>query len=356
MNHSAIATLRLVNQQLATTKRTTVKELVDYMGAMQAQDFNQAKWAIGVRLPHLTEEQVEEAFNRGDIIRTHLMRPTWHFVSADDVYWMLKLSAKQIKSAMKSRNRELELTGKVFGKSQEIIVKQLEGNRSLSRDEINTQLNQAGITTNDNRLSHILMEAEIDGIICSGGIRGKKQTHALLSERVPVKKEISEEEAVALLAKKYFTSHGPATLADFTWWSGLPVTQARKAIEMNKNDIFSEVIENEQYWFSDRAINIQSTDSAWLLPAFDEYLIAYKNRSAIITREEHAKAISKQGMFWPVIVVNGQISGLWKRTIKNDTVLIETEQFRPHSNREKQLIEKASEAFAYFVRKKIKPK
>ena len=354
MNLSDISTLRLLNQQIAVTNFKTAKELVGWMGAMQAQDYNQAKWAIGVRLPHLTEEQIESAFNRGEIIRTHLMRPTWHLVSAEDIYWMLELSAKQIKSTTKSRNRDLGLTESVLGKSKEILVNILEGNQVLTREEINYSLNQAGISTEENRLSHILMEAEIDGIVCSGSIRGKKQTYALLAERVPKKKILSKDEALTLLARKYFTSHGPATLADFVWWSGLPVSSAKHALEMNKLVLTSEIIGAETYWF-DNSINVPTTlpDSVYLLPAFDEYLISYKNRSAVITDDHHSKAISNNGIFRPVIIVNGQISGLWKRTTKKDSILIEPDHFRPHNHSEMQLIKKAADLFGYFSGKQV---
>ncbi|MBW8326273.1 MAG: winged helix DNA-binding domain-containing protein [Prolixibacteraceae bacterium] len=357
MTHTTIASLRLLNQQIATPRLKTAKELVSWMGAMQAQDYNHAKWAIGVRLPHLTEIQIETAFNKGEIIRTHLMRPTWHFVSANDIYWMLELTAPQIKSAMKSRNRELGLTESVFGKSQEILVKVLEGNKSITRDELSVQLNKYGISTDGQRLPHILMEAEIDRIICSGQIQGKKQTYALLSERVPKKVILTKEEALAKLAKTYFTSHGPATLPDFIWWSGLPVTDARKALEMNKPTLISETIDTETYWFAD-TVSTPSTipDSVYLLPAFDEYLISYKNRRAAISIDHHKKAVSNNGIFWPIIVVNGQISGLWKRTVKKDTVLIELDHFRPHDQKEVQLIGKAAETFGRYTETKTEVK
>jgi hypothetical protein len=357
INHSDLSSLRLHNQQIETTNLESVKEVVGWMGAMQSQDYNQAKWAIGVRLPHLTENQIETAFNKGEIIRTHLMRPTWHFVSADDIYWMLELTAPQIKSAMKSRNRELGLSESVLGKSQEILVKVLEGNKSITREELNAHLCQAGIKTEEQRLSHILMEAEIDQIICNGKMQGKKQTYALLSERVPAKKILTKEETLALLAKKYFTSHGPATLADFVWWSGLPVPAARKALELNKSTLISEIIDTEAYWFAD-TFSIPSTlpESVYLLPAFDEYLISYKNRSAAITIDHHKKAISNNGIFRPVIVVNGQISGLWKRTVKKDTVLIELDHFRPHDQKEVQLIGKAAETFSRYAEMKTEVK
>jgi len=349
MNISDTPFIRLHNQQLTQTNFKTAKELVNWMGALQAQDYNQAKWALGVRLPHLTAEQIETTFNQGDFIRTHLMRPTWHFVSPDDIYWLLELTAKQIKSAMKARNRQLELTEEVFRKSQEVMINVLEGNRSLTREELGVYLNNAGIKTADQRLPHILMEAEIDGIICSGGIREKKQTYALLSERVPEKKSLTKDEALALLARKYFTSHGPATLADFVWWSGLPVSEARKALALNKDVLFSEIHESDTYWFSGSFSHQKpETDSVVLLPAFDEYLISYKNRSAAIEADHHAKAISSNGVFRPIIVVNGRISGLWKHTIKKDKLLIDLNHFRPHNQSEKRLITRAAESFGHF--------
>jgi hypothetical protein len=300
-------------------------------------------------MPDLTELQIESAFNNGEIIRTHLMRPTWHFVSADDIYWMLEHTAPQIKSATKSRNRDLGLTESIFKRSQEVLVKALEGNKSFTREELSIQLNRAGINTDEQRMPHILMEAEIDQIICSGAMQGKKQTFALLTERVPIKNTLTKDEATALLAKKYFTSHGPATLSDFVWWSGISVTNSRKALEMNKSELFSEIIDNETYWFVEPVFQPSSlSDSVYLLPAFDEYLISYKNRSAAITIDQHKKAVSNNGIFRPIIVVNGQISGLWKRILKKDSVLIELDHFRPHSKKEERLTMKVAEAFSHF--------
>lgn len=355
MNITHIPSLRLSNQQIASTDKKTVQELVGYMGAMQAQDYNQAKWAVGIRMPHLSEAQIEDAFNRGEIIRTHAMRPTWHFVAADDIYWMLELTARQIRSAMKSRYRELELDEGLLKQSQEIMAESLEGNRALSRDDLNLRLNEKGIRTNEQRASHILMTAEIDGVICSGGIQGKQQTYALLTERVPEKKILHRDEALAELAKKYFTSHGPATLPDFIWWAGLPTSEARKALEMIKPLLYAETIDNETYWFATPPDFKQThSGSVYLLPAFDEYLISYKNRSAAITADHHRKAISNNGIFRPVIVVDGQISGLWKRTVGKNIVTIELDHFRPHNQNEMRLIARAADAYGNFAEKNVK--
>jgi len=349
MNVLEIIQHRLVNQQLATNSFNTAKELVGWMGAMQAQDYNQAKWAIGVRLPHLTGDQIESTFNTGEILRTHLMRPTWHFVSADDIYWMLELTASQIKAVLNSRHRLLELTEIGVRKSQEVMEKALSTKNSMTREELLNELQKANIPTDLQRASHFMLRAEIDGLICSGVIKGKKQTYDLLSVRVPRKIIMLKEEALAKLAKSYFSSHGPATLPDFVWWSGLSVSDARRGLEMNRPGLNSDSTGSETYWYVNPVIVPKTLpDSVYLLPAFDEFLISYKNRRAIITAEDHKKAISENGIFRPVILVNGQISGLWKRTFKKDRVVVEIEYFRPHNITEKHLIDDAVDSFGYF--------
>lgn len=359
MDRSEIAGLRLKNQQLTETRFSTPKQLVGWMGAMQAQDYNQAKWAIGIRMPHLNEEQIEEAFNRGEILRTHLMRPTWHFVSADDIYWMLELTSPQIRAVLNSRHRELGITELLVNQSYLVIEEALNSNvhHALTREELLAELDRAGIPTSPQFASHLMLRAEIDGILCSGPVNGKKQTYALLSQRVPKKKTLTKEEALARLATHYFSSHGPATLADFMWWSGLPASGARIALENIKKNLLSEKIGSDTYWFLDSAHKTRTPDSSvYLLPAYDEFLISYKNRGASITAEDHKKAISSNGIFRPVVLVNGQISGLWKKVIKKDHILIETEYFRPHNEDEEQSIVKAAALFGDFAGKSAKIK
>ncbi len=160
MNLTDIAKIRLISQQIAETKFKTVKDIVDWMGAMQAQDYAVAKWAIGVRLPNSTDQVIETAINNGEIIRTHLLRPTWHFVSADAIYWMLELTAPQIKASLKSRHKELELSETIFAKSNTIIEKALRGGKHLTREELMAELGKGKIATDDNRASHLLLRAE----------------------------------------------------------------------------------------------------------------------------------------------------------------------------------------------------
>lgn len=353
MTLSDITNIRLTNQQLAGTGFKTPKEIVGRMGAIQAQDYAMSKWAVGCRLPNSTDKIVQAAIDKGGIIRTHILRPTWHLVSSDDIYWMLQLSGPRVKAFIKPRIKQLEITDELFSKSNGIIEKALAGNNHLTREELVILIQQAKINTDDLRGLHFLMNAELEGIMCSGITRNKNQTYALLGERVAKPASLNRDEALAKLAKTYFQSHGPATLADFTWWSGLTVAETRHALEMVRADFVTEIIDKQNYWMSN-SISIEgSTRSAYLLPAFDEFLISYKDRSAAIALDKQSRAFTKNGIFKPVIVESGQVSGTWKRTIKKDKVIIETDHFKPQSEASRRRIEKAAKFFGDFLGKKV---
>ena len=317
---------------------------------MQAQDFNMAKWAIGLRLNKATEENIDAAINSGDVIRTHVLRPTWHFVSAENIYWMLELSAPRLKSSMRGRNNQLELTEKILKKSNKIIERFLNSGKHAMRKELVSELNKSRIATDENRASHILLNAELEKIICSGKMKGKQTTYALLSERVPQPIRLQKEEALRLLAMKYFESHCPATLHDFVWWSGLSVSDAKNALEMIKDQFISEKKDTAEYWFPNSfSPSKKHRESIFLLPAFDEFLISYKNRTAAIPIELSGKAFSNNGIFWPTIVVNGQVAGLWKREIKKDTLIIEAIFFDKKNNVSKSDLQKTSDRLSGFL-------
>jgi hypothetical protein len=356
LNQSDIAHIRLASQQLAETKLTSPKEIVSWMGAIQAQDFPMAKWAIGVRLPGATDLDLETAITHAEIIRTHLLRPTWHFVAAEDIYWLLDLTAPQVKAAQSSRDRDLELTEVVYTKSNTIIEKALSNGRYLIREELITQLNEAGIATNENRSAHLFTRAELEKIICSGATRNGKTTYALLSERVRKTRKLSRDEALAELARRYFTSRCPASLQDFTWWSGLPARDANRALELVKSAFTSETIDGCSYWLThDFNFPQSSRPSAFLLPTYDEFIISYTDRSASIAAdlEQHMKKISNRGLFRPIIVVNGQVMGIWKRTIQKDTILMEIQPFTPTDQSSMNLLSQTAIRYGHFSGKKI---
>jgi len=349
MNQNDIANLRLISQQIAKTNFKTAKEIVGWMGGMQAQDFHMAKWAIGLRLKNVREQNVDAAISSGEILRTHLLRPTWHFVSADDIYWMINLTAPRIKSFMKGRNKQLELSEKVFKECNSIIQKALRNDNHLTRKELLNEINKAKISTDNNRGSHILMNSELDGIICSGRIKERQITYALLDERIPKTKAIDKEEALAKLAARYFESHCPATLQDFIWWSGLSVTDAKLGLELIKSNFISKKINTGEYWFRDSfSFSKKQKESIFLLPAFDELLISYKDRSAAIIFEHQKKAFSNNGIFWPVIIADGIAVGTWKREIKKDKIIIET-SFFDQQNINPESIQKEADKLGYFL-------
>ncbi len=348
-----ISNIRLNCQQVSNTKFKNPEDVVHWMGAVQAQDYANSKWAVGCRLNGTTDKTVEAALNKGKIIRTHVMRPTWHLVSAKDIYWMLELTAPHIKSSLRSRNKQLELSDKVVSKSNSVIEKILSNNKDLTREEIYGALNKASIATDNVRGSHLLLNAELEGLICNGKTVGNKQTYTLLENKVLGKKKFDRDESIAKLGERYFSSHCPATLQDFIWWSGLPAKDARLSLELNKQNLQAEKIDRETYWLPQNfKIPEIKKGEIYLLPAFDEFIISYKNRSAVINIDDHKKAVSSNGIFRPLIVVNGKVTGLWKHTIKKESVAIELESFRPHNKAETSAIKKAAEKYGIFLGKK----
>ena len=355
MDLTEIANFRISNQQVGGTKFKTAKEIAAWMGAMQAQDYAMAKWAIGVRLPGSTGRLIETAIDSGEVLRTHLLRPTWHFVSAENIHWMLALTAQKIKAAMNSRQKQLGLTGAILTKSNAIMEKALKGGKHLTREQLLAELKQAKIAVDENRASHLLARGELDGILCSGATQNGKQTYALLEERVlPQTKKLTREESLAKLAHCYFSSRGPATIQDFAWWSGLSLTEARQGLEMTKADFISETINSQSYWFPN-SLGMPKVDHerVFMLPAYDEFIICYADRRAVVPYEEHTRLISDNGIFRPIIVVDGQVIGIWKRTIKKDQVLVEINLFKAPDKTSRNLIEAAALDYGRFLEKKI---
>jgi hypothetical protein len=252
------------------------------------------------------------------------LRPTWHLVAPENIRWMLSLSADKIKMSARSRDRDLEITEKLYSQVNRIIQQSLEGNHHLTREAVGQAIKKAGIAVDTSRMIHFMMRAEVEGIVCSGALQGKSHTYALLDERVPPAKPLHKEESLAKLAQLYFTSHCPATLQDFVWWSGLSQTEAKKGLEAVKSGFVAEEMNGRTYRIADSFKSVPRVDtSVYLLPAFDEYIISYRDRKAVLSLENQSKAISSNGIFRPIIVANGRVIGLWKKSnTKNESVLL----------------------------------
>ncbi len=351
MSASDIALQRLANQHLITPQVSTPTEVVAWQGALQAQDYAGAKWAIGQRLPDTNDAALDEAFAKGAFLRTHILRPTWHFVAPQDLRWMLELTAPRVKMKFAYYNRQLELDDAIFARSNDVLVKALRDGEHLTRAELEVVLQQAGIRTDDLRMVHLMANAELDGLVCSGAMRGKQFTYALLDKRVQSSRWLTRGASLPELTRRYFTSRGPATVQDYVWWSGLTVAEAREGIEAIKAELVAETIDGETYWSVPTAFEAPAeAPTVCLLPNYDEYIVGYADRSAIYD-EQHADKLDARGnvLFNNTIALDGMIVGTWKRTLKKREVVVEPTFFVELNPVELEAFEQAAQRYSDYL-------
>jgi DNA glycosylase AlkZ-like len=344
-----VAALRLRNQKLIRTGYRTPEEIVGWLGAMQAQDYPGARWAIGLRTRGMTDADVERAYNEGRILRTHILRPTWHFVTPADVRWMLSLSAPRLHVVNAPHYRRNGLDEETIGRSRSTIAKALAKGAHRTRHELASALAKRRIPASGERLAYVMMRAELDGVICSGARRGNQVTYALLAQRAPAASIMKRDEALATLAVRYFTGHGPATLRDFVWWSGLTVKDATSGVDAAGKSLEQVTVDGLPYWFSAGAsAKSTSASSVLLLPNYDEYLIAYKDRGTI--RDSSSRAGSAVSLeFGHFLIVDGKLRGSWKRTLGANGVIITVKPFRPLTAAERQNLEGQAARYSRFL-------
>jgi hypothetical protein len=331
-------------------------DVVTWLGAVQAQDYAGAKWAVAQRAGGCSEAQVELACDRGDIVRTHVMRPTWHFVAPADVRWMLALTAPRVLAASAYYHRQAGLDARTFDRSNAALAAALEGGRHLTRVELARRLEAAGIRAAGIRLAYLLMRAELDAIVCSGPRRGKQFTYALLDERVPATRHLDRDAALAELTRRYFTSHGPATLRDFAWWSGLTVADGTKGVDLAKAHLTREVVDGKTYWLAPTSSPPAARKpTVHLLPNFDEYLVAYQDRGPSFDREIAAVVDRRDNVLSNHIVVkDGRVIGAWRRTVGPSTVTIETRLLARLDAAEMRELRDAAERYGRFLGLSVK--
>lgn len=329
MDETDILHLRLHHQLLLPGSGRTVTNVVERMGALQAQDYAMMKWAVGSRVPGSTEADVENALNAGELLRTHVLRPTWHVVSPKDIRWMLALTAQRIRNKMKPRDKQLGLTDEIINRSKTLLVKALEAGEHLTKEDIDALWNRASIPTTEYRDAHLLMHAELDGLVCSGKTIGNSRSYALMEERAPIREQWSKEEALYKLAKAYFQCRWPATLQDFAWWSGLAMGDVRLAVSLIQPEFRVETIGEQVFLLADKSVERpKSVDSIHLLPAFDEFIIAYRERSATLLPTQFQKVVTTNGFFRPAVLHEGKVVGTWKRIGKKEQVDVECSFFQ----------------------------
>lgn len=349
MINSDITHQRLYNQHLSRPDFETPADVVRWFGAVQAQDFMGSLYAIGLRMPTATEQLVEKAIADKTIVRSWPMRGTIHFMPPEDARWMLKLLAHRQTIRYTGMYRKSGLTAEIIARAGEVFAKSLQGGKQLIRKELYAALAEAGIATEgEQRGLHLLGYWAQEGLICLGPRHGKQHTFILLDEWIPQFRLLEGEEALAALAKRYFVSHGPATVYDFAWWTGLTLTEARLGMKLVEQDFVQATVDGRTYWVSETAPPTpRPNPTAYLLPPYDEFTVAYKDRSAFLdptlTKEAALHGIG------PSIIIDGRMVGTWKRTLTKDAVLITCNLFAPLSQNQYTALEKAAQHYGSFL-------
>lgn len=347
---SGIARLRAANQRITGQQFEKPADVVAWMGMVQAQDYRASLWAIGLRTKSATEAMIEKAIADRSIVRTWSARGTIHFVEAKDVRWMLDLLAPRAMAGTSRRLRQLELDETTIARCSKTLAGALQGGKQLTRKEIFQRLEDSHISSAGQRGIHIIERLAQQGLICFGPRNGNQKTFVLLPEWVPDARRMAREDALAELASRYFASHGPATLHDFAWWAGLTLAIAKASIEMAGSRLVQEVVEGRSYWLSPSTPTAGTpAAAACFLPAFDEFLLGYTDRIAVLEKRFARRANTGGGIIKPTIVFNGRIEGTWKRTFKIGGVVVFPNWFTKPDESRLHAITRAARQYARFL-------
>jgi hypothetical protein len=346
-----LAALRLASSHLIGPPLASPEAAVAWFGAVQAQDFAGAKWALAQRIRNCDDACVDAMFQRGAILRTHVLRSTWHFVHPADVRFMLQLSRERVKRVMAPYDRKLDIDAPLLRKSHRTLEKSLAGGRFLTREELAERLAAAGIQAAGQRLAHLAMHAELDGLIVSGPRRGKQFTYALLEERVPSVEPMEPEAALAALAARYFQSHGPATPHDFAWWASLTVTDAKRALASAGKTVSERAFDTGSYFGVFPRTNPSPAKPVLrLLPNYDEYVIALKDYGPVLDSALRDRiGQNRHVLAQHLIVLDGLVVGGWRRELDKSGVRVEATLLTPLSVAAKKALRSEAERFAHFL-------
>lgn len=344
---------RLQSQRITLPLSGSPSEVVRHLGAVQAQDYPSALWAVGLRTKDATQVEVEQAIANREIVRTWPMRGTLHLVAAADVRWMLSLMATRVISLNTARfEREFGLDTESLTQCRKIITRALADGQPQTRSALYATLEHAGQSTSAQRSLHVLGRLAQEGVICQGPRIGKQPSFVLLDAWLPQSADLSREQALGELGLRYFRGHGPATVHDLAWWSGLTLKDAQAALALAKSSLRHESVGDATYWF-DPDIAAAGLDAeaaeVHLLPAFDEYLVGYKDRSAALDPAHTKQVIGVNGIFASNIVIKGRVAGLWKRSLDKQGVAISITPLRPLRKQERAAIASAAQRIGRFL-------
>jgi len=347
---STIAQLRLRNQWIDTAPRHDPAGVVGHLVAVQSQDYAGAKWSLGLRLRGAHERDVEQAFNSGTILRTHVLRPTWHFVTPQDIRWLLALTGPRVQASNGSMYRKAGMDARLFRRCESVLQKALAGGTQLTRVKLREAFRASGLSMDHEfRFTYALMHAELEGLICSGPRRGKQFTYSLLDERAPSASALRTGDALIELSRRYFLSRGPATVHDFAKWSGLTLADCRAGLEAVRPLLQKDLLEGQEYWFADHGrMRQRASPTAHLLSVYDELLSSYKGHSAIVPAEISRRLRAFGNALTGVMLIDGIIIGTWKRALGKKSALIKLEPFSRLTSSQRRAIASAAARYGEF--------
>ena len=353
MNKQKAIQIRMLNQQLLSPLYQKPQDIVAWQGAMQAQDYNYFRWAIGIRqrIPQIA--QLQAAFAKAELLRLHLLRCTVQVVSQKDIGWLLPLCKERNLRTLQSWHKSINISFSEshFEEITRAMQELLAGGKSLPKRAIAEELTSLGFLLDDRLLTSLLVRSEIEGLLCSGQMQGREATWALLSERVPTICSLTPDEALKQLAIKSFRSHSPASLDDFAWWSGLSKTQCKKALTLIANEVEEIKVEEETMYLYHNTLDcLDYARKVLLLPPYDEYLIGYKSRWVALEKKHTAKAHNNFGIFKPVILHEGRVVGNWKASIDKQGANLITELFAEKSKVKLRSLQEAINQFVEFCK------
>jgi hypothetical protein len=323
---------------------------VRWLGAVQSQDHEPALWSLAQRAPGVSRAELGGAFDDGAFLRTHVLRPTWHFVPPEELRDLLALTGPRVAAGCATRWRELGLPAEVRAEATDVLAAAIAERGPLTRAELGEALEKAGIDPGGQRLPHLLLHAELETVLCSGGLRGRQQTWALVDERVPARAGFDRDAVLHRLAVRYVMSHGPVTERDFSWWSGLTLRDVRRALEAARPELDAIEVGDRRYWFGEPPPDDAGRGPVVrLLQSFDEYVVAYTESRDLVDPSGHAPGIPRGGMLSTTVVVDGRLFGRWRRALRPGRVDVQVTPFVPFPPDVVAGLEEEAQRFADFL-------
>ena len=355
MTRQEVLHRRLATHRLGLDKLSTAADVVRLLCCVQSQEYAHALWSLGMRTSDLSATEVQAEFDSGAFLRTHILRPTWHFVAAEDIRWILELTAPRVQKLNQGIYRQEGLDEATLQRGAALIAEELRGSRYRTRAELAQALAGRGLASERLRLAYIVMNAELEGLICSGPMRGAQHTYGLLDERAPrsfaADARSGETRDAAELAYRFLVGHGPASVQDLARWSSLTIGQCREAIDAVKDRLDCATVEGVELWFDAGGPAEEPSSAALLLPLYDEVTLSYPTLNfPSASGHPHQPG---QDLFIGCVVIAQTNVGLWRRTVKGSKMIMEITLAAGRMAGSKALVEAAAVELAIFAGKEL---